>query len=174
MSFFQIKPSSESGPKHHKEVWGVGDAPEESAKSNPKKIPVQAENPQKQRTSAKSRENAAFLEEKSDVGELAIDVFQTENSLIIQTAIAGVKPEDLDITIDHDVVSIKGTRKRSEESEGENYLIHECYWGAFAREILLPEEVDAGKAEAVLKNGILTLSLPKVERQKWKKVEVRG
>ena len=107
-------------------------------------------------------------------GELAVDVYQTEDELIIQSTIAGVKAEDLDISIENDTVTISGERKNVVEDSGKNYFYQECFWGAFSREIILPEEVDGGRAEATMKDGVFTLRIPKIERQKIRKVKVRG
>lgn len=105
-------------------------------------------------------------------GQLVIDVYETDAEIVIQSAIAGISPENLDISIEKDMVSIKGSRASAVEKEGKNYLIEECYWGAFSREIILPSEVDAEKAVASMKNGILTIKAPKIERER-KKVSVR-
>ena len=93
---------------------------------------------------------------------------------MIQSTIAGVKPEDLDISIENDVVTISGERQNAVQDKGKNYFYQECFWGAFSREIILPEEVDGGRAEATMKEGVFTLRIPKIERQKIKKVKVRG
>jgi HSP20 family protein len=105
-------------------------------------------------------------------GQLTIDVYQTENHIIIKSTIAGVKPEDLDITITNDMVTIRGKREKDEETRTEDYYYQECYWGTFSRSVILPVDVEADKAEAALKNGILTIRLPKVEKVKTKKIRV--
>ncbi len=107
-------------------------------------------------------------------GQLTIDVYQTENEIVIKSTIAGVRPEDLDVSINNDMVTIKGERKNEEEVMGENYYYQECYWGQFSRSVVLPVEVLAEKAEASLKNGILTIRLPKADMTKAKKIQVRG
>ena len=107
-------------------------------------------------------------------GELAVDVYQTNDEIVIQSTIAGVKSEDLDISIENDTVIISGERKNIVEDSGKNYFYQECFWGAFSREIILPEEVDGGRAEATMKEGVFTLRIPKIERQKVRKVKVRG
>lgn len=106
-------------------------------------------------------------------GELAVDIYQTETSLIIQAAIAGVKPEDLDIAIEKDVVTIKGNREEPLNiSEKKDYFTQECYWGSFSRKIILPVEVDPDDAEASMKQGILIIELPKISQEKIK-IEVK-
>jgi HSP20 family protein len=107
-------------------------------------------------------------------GQLTIDVYQTPNEIVIKSTIAGVKPEDLDITITNDMVTVKGSRSRDEEIKDEDYFYQECYWGAFSRSVLLPVEVEADKSTAHIKNGILTLRLPKSEKLKVKKIKVKG
>jgi len=105
-------------------------------------------------------------------GQLAIDVYQTESELVIQAAIAGVKPEELDISIERDVLTIKGNRQKPYEESGD-YFTQECYWGPFSREVILPVEVDPDRAEATMKNGILTIRIPKLLREKRRSIRVR-
>lgn len=107
-------------------------------------------------------------------GQLTIDVYQTDNDIVIKSTIAGVKPEDLDVSINNDMVSIKGERKNEEVVEHGNYYYQECYWGSFSRSVLLPVDVIPEKADAALKNGILTIRLPKADTTKTKKIQVRG
>ncbi|MFA6193313.1 MAG: Hsp20/alpha crystallin family protein [Parcubacteria group bacterium] len=107
-------------------------------------------------------------------GQLTIDVYQTDNEIVIKSTIAGVKPEDLDVTINNDMVTIRGDRKNEEVVESENYYYQECYWGTFSRSVILPVEVIADKAEAAMKNGILTIRLLKSDTTKSKKIQVRG
>ncbi|MFA6493380.1 MAG: Hsp20/alpha crystallin family protein [Patescibacteria group bacterium] len=106
-------------------------------------------------------------------GQLAVDVLQTEDDIVIKAPIAGVKPEDLELSITDEVVTIKGERKEQEEIKRENYLAQECYWGAFARSYVLPMPVTSEKAQASLKNGILTITIPKQEKTKAKKIEIK-
>ncbi len=110
--------------------------------------------------------------ESSEEGQLAVDVFQTDSDLIIQSTIAGVKSEDLDISIQNDMVTIRGERKKEMEAKPQDYFHQECYWGPFSRQIILPEEIDPSKARAELRNGILTLHLPKLEKTKTTKIRV--
>lgn len=111
-------------------------------------------------------------EPKEPEGELAVDVYQTEDELVIQSPIAGVRPENLDVSIEDDQLTIKGFRERPREKQEKNYLYQECYWGAFSRQIILPEEVDPSRAQATLKEGILTIRIPKLEKKR--KIIVRG
>lgn len=112
-------------------------------------------------------------EETEEEGQLAVDAFQSEDEIVIQSTIAGVNPEDLDISIQNDMVTIRGERKkRREEIPEENYFYQECYWGPFSRSIILPEEIKTDESKAELKNGILTLRLPKLKKSKTAKIEV--
>ncbi len=114
------------------------------------------------------------MQENDAEGQLTIDVYQTEMEIVIKSTIAGVKPEDLDVTINNDMVTIKGDRKNEEVVDNGNYYYQECYWGGFSRSVLLPVDVIPEKADASLKNGILTIRLPKTDTTKVKKIQVRG
>jgi len=105
-------------------------------------------------------------EEPDTEGQLAIDVYQTDKKIIIKSTIAGVKPEDLKISLHHDLLTIKGTRSAGAEVSAEDYLYQECYWGSFSRSIILPAEVDNKRVEAELENGVLTISLYKITPNK--------
>jgi len=118
-------------------------------------------------------ESAKPIKDEAEEGQLAVDVFQTDNEIIVQSTIAGVKASDLDITIQNDMVSIKGERKKLMEISRENYFYQECYWGPFSRSIILPEEINASEAKAELKDGVLTLRLPKSEKIKTTKISVK-
>lgn len=107
-------------------------------------------------------------------GQLTIDVYQTETEIVIKSTIAGVKPEDLDVSISNDMITIKGERKNEEVVEDNGYYYRECYWGSFSRSVVLPMDVLAEKIDATLKNGILTIRLPKADVTKTKKIQVRG
>ncbi len=106
-------------------------------------------------------------------GQLAIDVYQTDDKIVIKAPIAGVKPEDLEVTVSDDAVTIKGERKEEKKVEKENYLVQECYWGAFSRTYILPTPVITEKAQATLKDGILTITLPKAEKTKTKVLKIK-
>jgi HSP20 family protein len=108
-----------------------------------------------------------------DEGQLSIDVYQTSDKLVIKSTIAGVKPQDIDISINNDMLTIRGKREFSEKISDENYLIKECYWGGFSRSVILPVEVDAERVEAALDNGVLTVVLPKAKNAKQVSIKVR-
>ena len=107
-------------------------------------------------------------------GQLTIDVYQTEDDIVIKSTIAGVRPEDLDVNINNDMVTIRGERVQGEEVDPEDYYYQECYWGPFSRSVILPVEIISEKAEATMKNGILTVRLPKADVTKTRKIQVRG
>lgn len=118
------------------------------------------------------------IEEEADIsdereGQLAIDVFQTPEALVVESPIAGVNSDDLDINITSESVTIRGRREHRTDIKDADYFYQECYWGRFSRSIILPQEIDPDKAEAGIKNGVLTIILPKVKRQKTKKLKVK-
>ena len=107
-------------------------------------------------------------------GQLTLDVYQTKDNVIIKSTIAGVKTEDLDITIANDMVTIKGERKKEAEVKDDDYFYQECYWGNFSRSIILPVDIDVEGVQAELKDGILTVVLPKAAKAKTKKIKVKN
>lgn len=106
-------------------------------------------------------------------GQLAVDVFQTKEDVVVKSTIAGVRPEDLDIAINNDMVTIRGVRQQQEEVSEENYFFQECYWGGFSRSIILPVDVHGERAKATIRNGVLTLRIPKVQKTKVQVVKVK-
>jgi HSP20 family protein len=110
------------------------------------------------------------LEEDSE-GELSIDLYETNGDFVLQSTIAGVRAEDLDIVIENDMVTIRGSRQRPDK-EKRNYLHQECYWGPFSRRIVLPADIDGSRIRASVKDGVLTLILPKIRKVKKKKVSI--
>lgn len=107
-------------------------------------------------------------------GELALDVYQDKNAVFVKSTMAGVKPEDIDIAINGDMLTIKGSRKNTETIKEEDYFYQECYWGSFSRSVILPVEVEVDKVSAALKDGILTVKLPKSRKAKAKKIMVKA
>lgn len=118
--------------------------------------------------------NSPMERDESGDGQLTIDVYQTDEDIVIKSTIAGVNPEDLDVSINNDMITIRGERKFEEEVSEENFYYQECYWGSFSRSVVLPVDVIAEKIEASLKNGILTIRLPKADTNRTKKIKVRG
>lgn len=104
-------------------------------------------------------------------GQLAVDVFEKNDKVEIKSTIAGVKPEDLDISIENDMITIRGRRHEEEFEHGRNYYFQECYWGNFSRTIILPVHIKGDEAEASIKNGVLTITIPKMH--KTAKIDVK-
>jgi len=117
-------------------------------------------------------ESDNWLEEDYS-GQLSVDVYQTDKDIVVKSTIAGVRPEDIDISINGDMLTIKGLRKKDHEVEEDDYFFKECYWGGFSRSIILPVDVKADKIAATLKNGVLTVVLPKAEKKNVKVVKVK-
>ncbi len=117
---------------------------------------------------------ASWIEEESDKdGELTVDVYQTADMIVVKSMIAGVRPEDLDVSITRDMVTIRGKREEERIAKDEDYFARELYWGSFSRSISLPEEIDVDEAEAVEKHGLLILKLPKLDKKKQSKLKVK-
>ncbi|MCI0533394.1 Hsp20/alpha crystallin family protein [bacterium] len=113
------------------------------------------------------------VREESD-GQLTVDVYQTPESIILETMVAGVRPDELSINITRDMVTIKGRRERSHSISDDNYFYQELYWGSFSRTILLPAEVDPDAAEAVEKHGFMVIRLPKIKKDKVHALRVKS
>ena len=112
-------------------------------------------------------------DESEPAGQLTVDVYQTPTEIVVESAIAGVRPDDIDVQVTSDSIAIRGSRRREKEVHDEDYLYQECYWGKFARSIVLPQEVDPESATVAFKNSILTVRMPKANRKKMKKLKVR-
>lgn len=95
-------------------------------------------------------------------GQLSVDVYQDKSNIIIKSTIAGVEPDDIDISFHNDMLTIRGERKQDRTIDEDDFFYKECYWGSFSRSIILPLEVQTDKIKATIKNGILTITLPKV------------
>ena len=159
----------EEAPPKKKKVKKV------SPKKSSKKIPIRRSPKPKEEEEVEVDEtpedNQDWFEPE---GELAVDVYQVGDEIIIQSTVAGVSPDDLDVGIENDIVTITGERKNPTEGEDKQYFTQECYWGPFSRQVILPEEVDSLRAEAMIKDGIFILRIPKMQRQRIKKIRVRG
>ncbi len=113
---------------------------------------------------------------KEDVpqeGELPIDMYRTGDNIVIRALVAGVNPEDLDIAITRDMVTIRGVREEDQEAPDEDYHFRELYWGTFSRTIVLPEEIVIDEATAKEKHGLLIITLPKVDKERSTKLRVK-
>lgn len=111
-------------------------------------------------------------EEEAVPGQLAVDVFETKEKLVVKARTAGVNKSELDVSIADNTLSIRGTLSAGNEDDVENYFVQECYWGEFSRSITLPVPVKEEDIEAVLKDGVLTISFTKLKQDTVKKIQV--
>lgn len=148
----------------------IEEKPEKKRKKVKKTKKIEAEE-QKEKPKEPKEESVDLFD--GPEGELTVDVYQKGKELIIQSAIAGIDPEDLDIAIEDDLLIIKGKREKMFAEENEDYFFQECYWGRFKREILLPVDVDSSKISAKLEKGILTIKVPVIERESKTKISVK-
>ena len=105
-------------------------------------------------------------------GQLTVDIYQTDDDIVVQSTIAGVDQNDIDISVANDMVTIKGKRTSQEKIKPSDYYYQELFWGSFSRSIILPEDVDSDNAKASMKNGLLTIRLPKLAKTKIKKIKI--
>ncbi len=130
-----------------------------------------------EKTSAKTlkvKDEDTHEEEEEEVGQLTVDVYQTTNEIIVQTMVAGVQPENLHITITRDMITIKGKREEVRGINEDNYFVKELFWGAFARTVNLPQEIEPEISEAIEKHGLLIIKLPKINKDKKTNVKVKS
>ncbi|MBL7045506.1 MAG: Hsp20/alpha crystallin family protein [Parcubacteria group bacterium] len=111
---------------------------------------------------------------EEDEGQLSVDVYQTPEHIIIRAVVAGVRPDHLDVSITRDMITIRGKREEHKEVNEDDYFYRELYWGSFSRTILLPQEVEVEEAEAKEKHGVLTIKLPKIDKDKETKLKVKS
>jgi len=118
---------------------------------------------------------AAWLaSDYEEEGHLAVDVYQAGDNLVVKSTIAGARPEEIEIIVQDDMLTIRGQRRLSEEIDYNDYLYRECYWGKFSRTIVLPVQVDESGVQAKLEGGVLTVILPKARRDKEVKIRVKN
>lgn len=120
------------------------------------------------------KENSNWIEEETEEAELTVDVYQTPDEIIVQTMIAGVKPDDIQLTITRNMITIKGKREDIRTVDEEDYFTKELYWGGFSRTILLPQEVETEETEAVEKHGLLTIKLQKIDKEKRANIKIKS
>lgn len=130
------------------------------------------EAPANEEQGAQPSENEHWDEDEPVAGQLAVDVYETKEKLIVKGRVAGVNKQDLDVSIADNTLTIKGTLSAGTEDNVENYFLQECYWGEFSRSIVLPVPVKEEEIEAVLKDGVLTVSFAKVKQDTVKKIQV--
>lgn len=111
-------------------------------------------------------------EEEAVPGQLAVDVYETKEKLVVKARTAGVNKDDLDVSLSDNTLSIRGTLSAGNEDDVENYFVQECYWGEFSRSIALPVPVKEDEIEAMLKDGVLTIGFTKVKQDTVKKIQV--
>jgi len=116
---------------------------------------------------------ADWDEEEPVSGQLAVDVFETKDKLVVKARTAGVNKSDLDVSISDNILSVRGTLSAGNEEDVENYFVQECYWGEFSRSLALPVPVKEEEIEAMLKDGVLTISFAKVKQDTVKKIQVQ-
>ncbi|MES3032073.1 MAG: Hsp20/alpha crystallin family protein [Patescibacteria group bacterium] len=128
------------------------------------------------RVSAKDKKQQEnnWIEEENEEAELAVDVYQTPTDIVIQTMVAGVKPEDIELTIARDIITITGHREESRNIDEDNYFSKELYWGRFSRTISLPAEVEPEEVEATERHGLLTIKIKKVDKEKKNSVRIKS
>ncbi len=143
----------------------------ELAKANTASMPAHAGVARRSRAEVQEEPLEEAMNETE--GQLTIDVYQTPSDIIVESAIAGVRPEDIDINVTTDSITIRGQRHREKEAEDEDYFYQECYWGRFSRSVILPQEVDPDSASVTFRNGILKVRLPKLMKRRTKKLKVR-
>ena len=181
-------------PSFFEKLTGANWSEKESLEEKPEKKPV-IKTKKNKTTKDMATEKDAFIKEETPVekkgkisppkkesedwlaeseGQLTIDVYQTPNEIVIKSTIAGVSPDDIDISITNDMITIKGRRQKDEEVKEEDYYYQECYWGPFSRSVILPVDVEVDRADASMKNGILIIRLPKVEKVKTKKITIKA
>jgi HSP20 family molecular chaperone IbpA len=107
-------------------------------------------------------------------GELSIDMYQTEKDLVIEAMIAGVRPEDIQVNITRDIVTLSGKREANKSVIQDDYFYRELYWGTFSRSIMLPHEIDIESAEAIEKHGMLIIKMPKIDKGRQSKLKVKS
>jgi len=122
---------------------------------------------------AGDEEKKEWLEDGYEEGQLSIDIYQTPENIVVKSTIAGVKPGDIDISINNDMLTIRGKRETEETIKEADYLFRECYWGSFSRSVILPVEIESERIEAELENGVLTVTLPKAKPAKQISIKVK-
>jgi HSP20 family protein len=107
------------------------------------------------------------------LGQLAVDVYETEEKLVVKARTAGVNKEDLDVSISDGILTISGTLSSGDDAEATNWHIQECYWGEFSRTLALPVSVKEDEVDAVLKDGVLTISFNKIKQEQAKRIQIQ-
>lgn len=135
-------------------------------------MPMADDNPAGPAAASASAPSDDWDEEEAVPGQLAVDVYETKEKMVVKARTAGVNKNDLDVSIADNTLSIRGTLSAGTEDDVENYFVQECYWGEFSRSIALPVPVKEDEIEAVLKDGVLTISFTKVKQDTVKKIQI--
>ena len=129
---------------------------------------------QQDTASTQPAQDAAWDDEQDDFpGQLAVDVYETDDQLVVKARTAGVNKEDLDVSISDGILTVSGTLSSGDDTDAINWHIQECYWGEFSRTVALPVAVKEDEAAAALKDGVLTISFPKVQQEQAKKIAIQ-
>ena len=152
---------------------------EEEEQEEPRKISLgtqrgNAKEKKQDKQERQEKQESNWIEEEAEEAELAVDVYETPTEIIIQTMVAGVRPEDLELSIARDMVTIKGKREESRTIDEDNYFSKELYWGKFSRTLSLPQEIEPEEVEATEKHGLLTIKLQKVDKDKTNNIKVKS
>jgi HSP20 family protein len=158
-------PVEEKQPKEE-----IKEEPKEEKKIKKAKVELKVNKVEAPKEKKEEKLKEEWLEKE---GELAVDMYQTDEELVVQSAIAGVKPEDLNLYLEGDVLFIEGERKKPTEEKGD-YFLQECYWGRFSRKIVLPVEINPEKISASFKDGILTIRIQKISKEKRRKILIKS
>lgn len=113
-------------------------------------------------------------EEQGAQGQLPVDVYQTQSEIVIRAFVAGVRADELNVSISRDVIEIDGSRDERDQVADGDYINRELFWGSFERTILLPQEIDVDTATAGTKDGLLTIVLPKLDKTRQTKLRVKA
>jgi len=132
--------------------------------NEPTTIPVKEDNPRE----------TILQPQEDEEGQLTVDIYQTSTDIVLQTMVAGVRPEDLSITITRDMITIKGRREENKTINTDDYFVRELYWGGFSRTILLPQEVEPEESEAIERHGLLVIKLPKIDKSKKTTLKIKS
>lgn len=130
------------------------------------------DSPEQTEQASSTPNNDEWDEEEALPGQLAVDVFETKDKLLVKARTAGVNKDDLDVSISDNTLTIRGTLSAGSEEQVENYFVQECYWGEFSRSIALPVPVKEDEIEAVLKDGVLTIGFKKLKQDTVKKIQI--
>ncbi len=135
--------------------------------SGGKKTSLKVEDADKNNSSIGTEEASAEVQE----GQLAVDVYETSSAIVVESIIGGVNPDNINVSVSNNVLTIKGVREKSADTaENINYFVSECFWGPFSRSIILPCEVDVDGIKAAIKKGVLKITLSKLVGSKTKKI----